>query len=158
MPAHHRPKQGLRLVIIIIVFCSGKMIGCLGYSFHHLGRIQASLFCTPRCRQVNVPGACSFNSQFNLCTDCVTFSSSLARPQHVRLRLTSIKLAVLDGAISHNSLCSLLCPFVSLIQRYFTLAQPRSGHCFTFSRVGHLRSPLSLNYFGSLLATRDSHT
>ena len=111
MPAHHRPKQGLRLVIIIIVFCSGKMIGCLGYSFHHLGRIQASLFCTPRCRQVNVPGACSFNSQFNLCTDCVTFSPSLACPQHVCLRLTSMKLAGLDGAIPHNSLCSLLCLF-----------------------------------------------
>ena len=141
-----------------IVFCPGKLIGCPGYFFHDLGRIHASLIRLPYCSKLMSLGLVVLILSLILCTDCVTFSSSLARPQHVRLRLTSIKLAVLDGAISHNSLCSLLSPFVSLIQRYFTLAQPRSGHCFTFSRVGHLRSPLSLNSFGSLLATRDSHT
>ena len=31
VPAHNRPKQGLRLVIIIIVFCPGKLIGCPVY-------------------------------------------------------------------------------------------------------------------------------
>ena len=161
MPAHHRPTQGLRFVIMIIVFRPGKLIGCPGYSFHDLGRIHASLFRVPRCSKLMSLGARSFNSQFNLCTDCVAFSPSLACPQQVRLRLTSIKLAVLDGAISHNSLCSLLCLFFLFFfidTMLFMLAQPRSGHCFTFSRVGHLRSPLSLNYFGSLLATRDSHT
>ena len=159
VPAHHRPTQGLRLVKMIIVFRPGKLIGCPGYFFHDLGRIYASLFCVPRCSKLMSLGARSFNSQFNLCTDCVAFSPSLACPQHVCLRLTSIKLAVLDGAISHNSLVFFTVPFFfSLIQRYFMPGQPRSGHCFTFSRVGHLRSPLSLNYFGSLLATRDSHT
>ena len=115
MPAHHRPKQGLRLVIIIIVFCPGKLFGCPVYFFHDLGRIHASLFRIPR----------------------------------------------LDGAISHNSLCSLLClvfSFFFIDTMLFMLAQPRSGHCFTFSRVGHLHRPLSLNYFGSLLATQDSLT
>ena len=78
VPAHNRPKQGLRLVIIIIVFCPGKLFGCPVYFFHDLGRIHGSLFRIPR----------------------------------------------LDRAISHNSLCSLLClffSFFSLIQCYLCL-------------------------------------
>ena len=48
----HRPKQGLRLVIIIIVFCPGKLTGCPVYFFHDLGRIHASLFRIPRCSKL----------------------------------------------------------------------------------------------------------
>ena len=106
VPAYHRPKQGLRLVIIIIVFCPGKLIGCPGYIFHDLGRIHASLFRIPRCSKFMSLG---------LVVLILSLASApiacLACPQHMRLRLTSIKLAVLDGAISHNSLCPLLCLF-----------------------------------------------
>ena len=52
VPAHNRPKQGLRLVIIIIVFCPGKLIGCPVYFFHDLGRIHASLFRIPCCSKL----------------------------------------------------------------------------------------------------------
>ena len=55
----------------------------------------------------------------------MTFSPSLACPRHVCLGLTSIKLAVLDGAISHNSLFFtgplFYYYFFSLIQRYLCL-------------------------------------
>ena len=56
VPAHHRAKQGLRLVIIIIVFCPVKLIGCPGYFFHDLGRIHASLFRIPRCSKLMSQG------------------------------------------------------------------------------------------------------
>ena len=75
-----------------------------GIFFHDLGRIHASLFCLPRCSKLTYLGARSFNSQFNLSTDCVTFSPSLACRSTCVLDLTSIKVTVLDGEISRNSL------------------------------------------------------
>ena len=50
--------------------------------------------------------------------------------------------------------CAVFFSFFFIDTVLFMLAQPRSGHCFTFSRVGDLHSPLSLNYFESLLATQ----
>ena len=52
VPAHHRPKEGLRLVTIIVVLCPGKLIGCPVYFFLDLGRIHASLFRIPRCSKL----------------------------------------------------------------------------------------------------------
>ena len=97
VPAHHRPKQGLRLSNNDYCVLSWKADQVSRIFFPRSGPHSRQSNSPSLLQQVNVPGACSFNSQFNLCTDCVTFSSSLARPQHVRLRLTSIKLAVLMG-------------------------------------------------------------
>ena len=141
-----------------IVFCPGKLIGCPGYFFHDLGRIHASLIRLPYCSKLMSLGLVVLILSLT--------SAPIARlsPQ-VWLARSTCALGLRQSnwqfwmGQSLIITCVLYCaPFVSLIQRYFTLAQPRSGHCFTFSRVGHLRSPLSLNSFGSLLATRDSHT
>ena len=43
------------------------------------------------CTKFTFPGACNISSQFNLTTDCVFFSPSLARPQHMLLKLKSSK-------------------------------------------------------------------
>ena len=42
-----------------------------------------AFFAFLRCSEFTYPGAGNFSSQFNLTTDCVTFSPSLARPQHM---------------------------------------------------------------------------
>ena len=83
--------------------------------------------------RVYIPGARNFSSQFNLTTDCVTFSPSLARPQHMLLKLKSSKTdSFRQGQSLVVARCSsLLCP-VSAMQRYFMLAQPRHGPLFYF--------------------------
>ena len=92
-----------------------------------------AFFAFLRCSEFTYPGARNFNSQFNLTTDCVTFSPSLARPQHMLLKLKSSKTdSFRQGQSLVVARCSsLLCP-VSAMQRYFMLAQPRPGPLFYF--------------------------
>lgn len=92
-----------------------------------------AFFAFLRCSEFTYPGARNFSSQFNLTTDCVTFSPSLARPQHMLLKLKSSKTdSFRQGQSLVLARCSsLLCP-VSAMQRYFMLAQPRPGPLFYF--------------------------
>ena len=92
-----------------------------------------AFFAFLRCSEFTYPGARNFSSQFNLTTDCVTFSPSLACPQHMLLKLKSSKTdSFRQGQSLVVARCSsLLCP-VSAMQRYFLLAQPRPGPLFYF--------------------------
>ena len=175
MPACHRPIQGLRLLIRIIVFCPGKLIGCPGYFPHDLGRIRASLFRISRGSKLMYLGARSFNSQFNLCTNCMTFSPSLAWPQYsciLGLRQSNWQFSMGQSVVMA---CVLYWALFSLIQCYFMLAQRQ--HCFFFQvRLATYAALFthSIIYFNTLrqrakkldqntndttlLATRDSRT
>ena len=99
-----------------------------------------AFFAFLRCSEFTYPGARNFSPQFNvnLTTDCVTFSPSLARPQHMLLKFKSSKIdSFRQGQSLVVARCSsLLCP-VSAMQRYFMLAQPRSGplSCFQSGRL-----------------------
>ena len=79
-----------------------------------------AFFAFLRCSEFTYPRARNFSSQFNLTTDCVTFSPSLARPQHMLLKLKSSKTdSFRQGQTLVVARCSsLLCP-VSAMQRYF---------------------------------------
>ena len=108
-----------------------------------------AFFAFLRCSEFTYPGARNFSSQFNLTTDSVTFSPSLARPQHMLLKL---KLSKTDSFRQGQSLMvtrcsSLLCP-VSAMQRYFMLAQPRPGPLFYF-QSGLLLTRSSVTHFTS---------
>ena len=99
------------------------------------------------CTKFTFQGACNISSQFNLTTDCVIFSPSLARPQYMLLNLKSSKTdSFRQGQSLVVARCSSpLCP-VSAMQRYFKLAQPwpgpmfyfQSGRLLTRSSVMHL--------------------
>ena len=106
-----------------------------------------AFFAFLRCSEFTYPGVHSFNSSFNLITDCITFSPSLACPQRLLINLKSSKT---DSFRQRQSLVvarcsSLLCP-VTAMQRYFLLAHPpmgplfyfRSGRLLTRSSVTHL--------------------
>ena len=92
-----------------------------------------------------------FRSQFNLTTDCITFSPSLARPQHLLLRLKSSKTdSFREGKSLVVARCpSLLCP-VTAMQQYFRLTQPTLGCSSFFSQVGYSLGLLSCICFGTL--------
>ena len=96
--------------------------------------------------RVYIPGARNFSSQFNLTTDCVTFSPSLARPQDMLLKLKSSKTdSFKQGQSLVVAQCSsLLCP-VSAMQRYFMLAQPQPGLLFYF-QSGRLLTQSSVTH------------
>ena len=50
-----------------------------------------AFFAFLRCSKFTYPGARNFSSQFNLTTDCVTFSPSLLHPRHMLPKLKSSK-------------------------------------------------------------------
>ena len=74
-----------------------------------------------------------FNSKFDLTTDCITFSPSLAYAQSIRVLLKSSKTDVYrqGQSLSIAWFPSLLCP-VSAMQQYFLLAHPCPGPFFHF--------------------------
>ena len=85
------------------------------------------------CSKFAYQGVHSFNSKFDLTTDCITFSPSLACPQRMRVLPKSSKTDVYRQGQSLRIACcsSLLCP-VSAMQQYFLLAQPCPGPLFYF--------------------------
>ena len=106
-----------------------------------------AFFAFLRCSEFTYPGVHSFNSSFNLTTDCITFSPSLACPQRLLISLKSFRTdSFRQGQSLVDTRCSsLLCP-VTAMQRYFLLTHPplgpvfyfRSGRLLTRSSVMHL--------------------
>jgi len=92
-----------------------------------------AFFAFLQCSKFTYQGVHSFNSKFDLTTDCITFSPSPACPQHIRVLLKSSKIDVYRQWQSLSIACcsSLLCP-VSAMQQYFLLAQPCPGPLFYF--------------------------
>ena len=98
-----------------------------------------AFFAFLRCSEFTYLGVYSFSSKFNLTTECVTFSPSLACPQRLLVTLKSSKT---DSFRAGQSLIvarcpSLLCP-VSAMQQFFLLAKPRSGPLFYFQSGRYL--------------------
>ena len=106
-----------------------------------------AFFAFLRCSEFTYPGVHSFNSLFNLTTDCITFYPSLECPQRLQVTLKSSKT---DSFRQGHSLViarcsSLLCP-VSAMHQFFLLGHPQSGPLFSFqssclltrSSVSHL--------------------
>ncbi|XP_078344470.1 uncharacterized protein LOC144630064 [Oculina patagonica] len=92
-----------------------------------------AFFAFLRCSEFTYQGVRRFNSRFDLTTDCITFSPSLACPQRIVVLLKSSKTDVYrqGQSLSIARCSSLLCP-VSAMQQYFLLAQPRPGPLFYF--------------------------
>ena len=92
-----------------------------------------AFFAFLRCSEFTYQGVHSFNSKFDLTTDCITFSPSLACPQRIQVLLKASKTDVYrqGQSLSLASCSSLLCP-VSAMQQYFLLAQPCPGPLFYF--------------------------
>ena len=93
------------------------------------------------CSELMYPGARNFSSQFNLTTDCVNFSPSLARPQHMLLNINRLKLTVLDrgnlscqlGALLYCApfpLCNSILCLPSLGLGPFLLSVGSASHSF----------------------------
>ena len=98
------------------------------------------------CNEYTYPGVNSFNSHFNLTTDCITFYPSLECAPRLHVTLKSSKTdSFKQGHSLFIAWClSLLSP-VSAMHQLFSLGQSQSGPLFSF-RSGRLLTRSSVSY------------
>ena len=109
------------------------------------------------CNEYTYPGVHSFNSRFNLTTDCITFYPSLECPQRLLSLLSRQKPTVLGTGTPFSLLGACPCCVRSQLCTSFSYSAGHSlGHYFHFGRVVCLLGPPSRTCCRTLPAVQDS--